>query len=94
MTSAWKGAEQNKWDHADGGAAKRQDLTRALHVIAESRGSRTLKNKANDSLAEMTPEKAYGTLEVPPDIEEEMLITIYKLRVRRTVVKLVRVLIG
>ncbi|KAF8529679.1 hypothetical protein BU17DRAFT_79749 [Hysterangium stoloniferum] len=78
MTSAWKGVEQEKWD---GGASRRQELTRALHVIAESRGSRMLKNKANESLAEMTPEKAYGTLEVPPDVEEEMLITIYKLRV-------------
>ncbi|KIJ53984.1 hypothetical protein M422DRAFT_42272 [Sphaerobolus stellatus SS14] len=79
---AWEHAIMPTWKEPDG-HIRRKDLTRALHVIAESRGSRILKEKAfeGDSSAEMTPEKAYGTLEVPPEVDEEMLITVFNMRV-------------
>lgn len=75
MTRSWK---------EDASIATRKDLTRALHIIAEHRGSKDLKAKAEegDGSAEMIPEKAYLTLEVPENVDEEMLITVYKMRVR------------
>ncbi|KAF8581701.1 cysteine proteinase [Ramaria rubella] len=81
MGRAWRVTQDGAESDGDGGAVKRRDLTRALHIIAEARGSRVLKNMARDSKAEMTPEVAYRTLQVPEDVDEEMLITVYKMRV-------------
>lgn len=81
VLQAWEHLMTQAWKEPDGGANNRKALTRALHIIAESRSSTLLKQKALDSNAELTPEKAYGTLEVPFDVDEEMLITIYKLRI-------------
>jgi ubiquitin carboxyl-terminal hydrolase 25 len=78
---AWSDAMTRAWKDQDGGAARRKDLTQALNIIAEARGSRFLKQKAQDNKAAMTPERAYQTLEVPSDVEEGMLIAVYKMRV-------------
>jgi ubiquitin carboxyl-terminal hydrolase 25/28 len=78
---AWEDLMTRAWQEEGGGALRRKELTRALNVIAEFRGSRFLKSKASESYVEMTPERAYSTLEVPPDVDEEMLITVYKMRV-------------
>lgn len=42
----------------------------------------------------MSPESAYSTLEVPMEVDEEMLITIYSLRVRVSVLSFETRLIG
>lgn len=78
---AWSDAMTRAWKESDGGAARRKDLTQALNIIAEARGSRFLKQKAQDPKAAMTPERAYQTLEVPSDVEEVVLIAVYKMRV-------------
>ncbi|KAF8531532.1 hypothetical protein JB92DRAFT_2691869 [Gautieria morchelliformis] len=78
---AWSDAMIRAWKDPDGGTARRKDLTRALNIIAEARGSRFLKLKAQDSKTALTPERAYQTLEVPSDVDEEMLLTVYKMRV-------------
>lgn len=81
VLQAWEHLMTQAWKEPDGGAGLRKALTRALHIIAESRSSTFLKQKALESNAELTPEKAYGTLEVPSEVDDEMLVTIYKLRV-------------
>jgi ubiquitin carboxyl-terminal hydrolase 25 len=78
---AWSDAMIRAWKDSDGGTARRKDLSRALNIIAEARGSRFLKLKAQDSKTALTPERAYQTLEVPSDVDEEMLLTVYKMRV-------------
>lgn len=78
---AWSDAMTRAWKDPDGGAARRRDLTQALNIIAEKRGSRFLKHKAQDSKASLTPQKAFQTLDVPSDVDEDMLITVYKMRV-------------
>ena len=78
---AWSDAMTRAWKDQDGGAARRRELTQALNIVAEARGSRFLKQKAQDSKAALTPQKAYQTLEVPSDVDEAMLITVYKMRV-------------
>ncbi|GJJ13561.1 hypothetical protein Clacol_007816 [Clathrus columnatus] len=78
---AWELLMTQAWKEPDGGAAHRKTLTRYLHIIAEARKSKFLKQKASDSIAELTPERAYGTLEVPQYVDEEMLIAVYKMRV-------------
>ncbi|KAF8578785.1 hypothetical protein K439DRAFT_1621061 [Ramaria rubella] len=76
ITGEDEGAEGN----GDGDAMGRKELTRALHIIAETWGSRVSKDVARDSKAEMTPEAAYRTLQVPEDVDEETLITLYKMQ--------------
>ena len=38
----------------------------------------------------MSPESAYSTLEVPKEVDESMLITIYSMRVRELMIRLCR----
>lgn len=78
---AWSDAMTRAWKDSDGGVVRRKELSQALSIIAEARGSRYLKLKAEDTRTAMTPERAYQTLDVPSDVDEEMLITVYKMRV-------------
>lgn len=82
VLSAWRDAMTRAWKDQDGGVGRRKELTHALELVAEARGSRRLRAEAKDSKADLTPEKAYQTLVVPPDVEEAMLITVYNMRVR------------
>jgi len=78
---AWNDAMTRAWKDQDGGAAQRRILIHALNIVAEARGSLFLKQKAQDGKTALTPQKAYQTLEVPSDVDEDMLITVYKMRV-------------
>lgn len=78
---AWRDAIRRSWTNPDG-ATKRRDLNEAFRIIAESRGDREMHDLWRHELASgMTPEKAYQTLEVPQGMDDEMLITIYNMRV-------------
>lgn len=81
IMKAWRDALRRSWSDPSG-AEKRRDLNDAFKIIAEERGSRYLWNAWNDEQTHgMTPEKAYSTLEVPENVDEEMLITVYGMRV-------------
>ncbi|KAG8798077.1 ubiquitin-specific protease ubp2, partial [Serendipita sp. 399] len=63
---------------------RRQQLKEALRVAAEGIGKESFYNvwkKVKEPWASMDPEKAYATLQVPNDTTEEMLLTVYHLRV-------------
>ena len=81
ILQAWREKIKDSWSDANG-SSQRQEYNEALQTIAHSRGSRELITALEEEKRNgMTPEKAYSTLEVPIGVEEEMLITIYNMRI-------------
>ncbi|KAG6836077.1 hypothetical protein H0H93_011620 [Arthromyces matolae] len=81
LENAWRDCLKRSWRDPLAGAETLRSANDAFRILAEARGSETLrriwesgKNKV------MTPEKAYDTLEVPKDVDEFMLITVYNMR--------------
>ena len=82
IVSAWKDSLRRSWRDPNG-AAKRRDLNDAFKIVAESLHSREMVRLWDEENTRgLSPEKAYSILEVPMDVDEEMLITIYNMRVR------------
>ncbi|KAG7099973.1 hypothetical protein E1B28_001766 [Marasmius oreades] len=81
IENAWKECVKRSWTDPRGGELQR-NANEALRLIAESRGSVNLKGlyeKGKNSLM-MTPDRAYDVLEVPKDVDESMLITVFTMR--------------
>ena len=83
VENAWKECVKRSWRDHQRGAETHRIANEFFRVLAEYRGSVQLRfiweNEKNRS---MNPDKAYDTLEVPKDVEDYMLITIYNMRVR------------
>lgn len=78
---AWRDALKEAWKHPES-SAKRKEVQDALMILAQARGSADLMAAYNSEQGNgMTPERAYTTLEVPADVDEEMLITVFVMRV-------------
>jgi ubiquitin carboxyl-terminal hydrolase 25/28 len=78
---AWKDALRRAWSDHDSGAQRRKELNEALRILAEDRGSiRIIEEMRNNSM-DMDPDQAYRILEVPKDVEEDMLLMVYSMRV-------------
>lgn len=85
IVKAWKDAMKRTWRLPEADTSqKRMELTDAFKVVADARGSQTLLEawKEGKKNTGMSPDAAYSTLEVPSDVDEEMLITVYNFRVR------------
>ncbi|KAJ7269369.1 hypothetical protein B0H12DRAFT_34857 [Mycena haematopus] len=81
VENAWKECVKRSWRDYQGGSKLQTDATKALKIIADQRGSRTLQRVwENGKRGIMSPERAYDTLEVPKDVDEEMLITVFTMR--------------
>jgi len=79
---AWRDAIRRSW-YDPNGSSRRRDLNDAFRVVAEAMGNRELwKAWDEENTFGMNPEKAYSTLEVPENVDEDMLITVYGMRVR------------
>ncbi|KAF9257095.1 cysteine proteinase [Marasmius fiardii PR-910] len=81
IENAWKECVKRSWIDPRGGELQR-NANEALRMVAESRGSVYLKGlyeKGRNSLM-MTPERAYDVLEVPKEVDESMLITVFTMR--------------
>jgi ubiquitin carboxyl-terminal hydrolase 25 len=83
IEEAWKAVVKRSWKEVNGSDMQRE-ATEALRVLAEYRGSRELYKKwdAVRSNSFMHPDRAYDVLEVPKDVDEAMLITVYSMRVK------------
>ena len=81
VENAWRDAIRRAW--RDGGDGQRiSSANDAFRRIAEMRGSEALWKKWEQAKdGGMTPERAYSTLEVPAEIDDGMLITIFSMRV-------------
>lgn len=81
VENAWRDAIRCAW--REGGDGQRLSTANdAFRRIAEMRGSQVLWKKWEQAKdGGMTPERAYLTVEVPSEIDDGMLITIFSMRV-------------
>ncbi|KAH6917099.1 ubiquitin C-terminal hydrolase Ubp2 [Coprinopsis sp. MPI-PUGE-AT-0042] len=84
IESAWRDAVKRSWQEFNASETQRR-ANEALRVLAESRGSIKLRNLWDNSKNLMSPDKAYDTLEVPKDVDDYMLITIFNMRLEESI---------
>lgn len=85
VENAWKECVKKSWRDYQGGSTLQNKATQALKIIADARGSHTLQKVwEHGQRGVMSPEKAFDTLEVPKDVDEEMLITVFTMRLEET----------
>jgi ubiquitin carboxyl-terminal hydrolase 25 len=78
---AWKDAVKRSWRDPEG-VELRVNLNEAFKIVADMKQSPQLRKAwEQESLAVMSPDKAYSTLDVPSETDEDMLVTIFNMRV-------------
>ncbi|KAM6498575.1 hypothetical protein JOM56_006523 [Amanita muscaria] len=81
IENAWKECIKRSWRDPVGGSSMQRDATEAFRILAESRGSVKLKQAWELGKTNLiTPERAYDTLEIPKDVDDYMLITVFNMR--------------
>lgn len=84
VVNAWKEGVKRSWRDPEHGSETYRLVNEAFRILAETRGSIKLRKIfENNKNKYMTPDRAYDTLEVPKDVDDPMLITVYNMRVRR-----------
>ena len=82
VAQAWRSARQRAWQVPSEATRRRAELNDALKIVAETREStKLLKVWEDEKGSGMSPEMAYSTLDVPRDVDETMLLTVYSMRV-------------
>lgn len=82
LVSAWKDCLKRAWRDPKDGAQRLTDANDAFRIVAESRGSVSLRKLWEDSTRDgMDPSRAYTVLEVPPETDDGMLMTVFMMRV-------------
>lgn len=85
IESAWKSTVQRSWRDHDHGAELHREANDALRILAESKGSIQLRKLWEDGRNKyMNPERAYDTLEIPKEVDDFMLITVFNMRVSKS----------
>lgn len=82
IVNAWRDKVRRAWrDPKDGGELQR-DANDSFRILAEERGSVMMRKLWEDSFSKtMNPERAYSTLEIPQEVDDTMLLTVFSLRV-------------
>lgn len=82
VINAWKDCVKRSWRDHEHGAETHRIANDAFRILGEFRNSNQLRIAwENEKNRYMNPDKAYDTLEVPKDVEDYMLITVYNMRV-------------
>ena len=81
VLEAWKDAVKRAWRNPLRGTELLRTLNNALRILAEHRNSERLRTVWDTKKNAMSPERAYDTLEIPKDVDDEMVITVYNMRV-------------
>lgn len=85
VENAWKEGVKRSWRDPEHGSESYRLVNEAFRILAESRGSIELRKIfENGKNKYMTPDRAYDTLEVPKDVDDFMLITVYNMRLDET----------
>lgn len=82
IACAWRDKVRRAWrDPKDGGDLQR-DANESFRILAEARGSVKLRQLWEESQGRtMNPDRAYSTLEIPTEVDDAMLLTVFSLRV-------------
>ncbi|KIL58608.1 hypothetical protein M378DRAFT_15386 [Amanita muscaria Koide BX008] len=89
IENTWKECIQRSWHDPVGGSSMQRDANEAFRILAESRGSVKLRRVwelGKKNL--MTPERAYDILEIPKDVDDYMLITVFNMRLEEQLMKM------
>lgn len=82
IENAWKEAVKKSWGDPERGADLERSANDALRIIAEAKGRTKLRQiwqtKKNTL---MSPDRAYKVLEIPETVDDNMLITVFAMRV-------------
>ncbi|KAG2365462.1 hypothetical protein BDR07DRAFT_1449769 [Suillus spraguei] len=82
LAEAWRTAVKNAWRDAKDCAQLQRDANDAFRIIAQSRGSKKLmKLFSESSKNQMDPSRAYSVLEVSADVDDELVLTVFMMRV-------------
>ncbi|PCH34498.1 cysteine proteinase [Wolfiporia cocos MD-104 SS10] len=82
ILGAWRDARRRAWQDPARATSIRNDLNIALKIIADDKASEVLQKAWEEEKGTgMSPDAAYSTLEVPKDVDETMLMTVYQMRV-------------
>ncbi|EIW87195.1 cysteine proteinase [Coniophora puteana RWD-64-598 SS2] len=82
IADAWRDAVRRAWRDPENCSQLQRDANDAFRIIAEARESAKLRTLwAESSRNIMDPSRAYTVLEVPTDVEDSMLLTVYCMRV-------------
>jgi len=82
VENAWRDCVKRSWRDQTHGAETQRLANESLRILAESRNSTKLRNSWEVGKNKfMNPDRAYDTLEIPKEVEDHMLITVYNMRV-------------
>jgi ubiquitin carboxyl-terminal hydrolase 25/28 len=76
ITNAWKDKVRRAWRDPRDGAEIQRDANDSFRMVAEARGSVALRKLWEDN-----PDRAYSTLEIPAEVDDDMVLTVFSLRV-------------
>ena len=82
VENAWKESVKRAWRDPNNSDAHRL-INEAFRILAETRSSIRLRKSWEAGKKYMNPDRAYNTLEIPKDVDDYMLITVYNMRVRQ-----------
>ena len=86
VENAWKDSVKRSWRDLEHGSDTQRLTNEAFRILAEARSSIRLRKAWEAGKNKyMNPERAYNTLEIPKDVDDYMLITVYNMRVRQLV---------
>jgi ubiquitin carboxyl-terminal hydrolase 25/28 len=84
IADAWRHCVRRAWHDTENGVAIQREATEAFRIAAEKRESVKLWSLWESGKGTMmNPERAYETLEIPKEVDDTMLLTVFLLRVRR-----------
>ncbi|KAF8913232.1 hypothetical protein CPB84DRAFT_1888891 [Gymnopilus junonius] len=89
VENAWKDCVKRSWRDLQHGSETHRLSNEAFRILAETRGSIKLRRDWEAGKDKyMNPDRAYNTLEIPKDVDDSMLITVYNLRLEETPMQL------
>ncbi|KXN88948.1 putative ubiquitin carboxyl-terminal hydrolase 2 [Leucoagaricus sp. SymC.cos] len=82
IENAWKEAIKKSWKDSENGTDRQREANEALRVIAEAKGRPKLRQIWQTKRSTMmSPDRAYKLLEIPETVDDNMLITVFSIRV-------------